>query len=98
MTVKNFRSMCHQCQFTIIIILTIGQWFNTCIVDSSENFQISAGLGVYLVQIRGFSFYHTNNFLIVNIVFPILALIVGCLVNFSRLSYGGEFLWTMTEI
>lgn len=98
MTVKNFSSMCHQCQFTIIIILIIGQWFNTCIVDSTENFQTSAGLGVYLVQIRGFSFNHTNNFLIVNIVFPIPPLIVGCLVNFSKLSYGGEFLWTMTEI
>lgn len=98
MRVKNFSSMCHQCQFTIIIILTTDQWFNTGIVASGENLQISAGLGFYLVQIRGFSFYHTNSYLIVNIVFPILALIVGCLVNFSKLSYGGEFLWAMTEV
>lgn len=42
-----------------------------------------------VAQIKGFSFYHYNNYLIVNTVFPILALIDGYLVIFSKLSYRG---------
>lgn len=67
----------HQYWLMNAIILSVN--INICTVVNRGNFRFLVGPDYYLIQIRVFFFYQTNNSSIPNIVFPFLVAITGLL-------------------
>ena len=88
----------HQCWFMNAIVLSVHQWFNACTVVRSGNFGVSVRIGLLFGPNQSFLFLSNEQFLNFQSCFSFSE--ANCWASrssFSKLSFGGIFLWIMTE-